>query len=453
MRIFAVVIILLLSVSCRKDSQKTSPPVPNIKTQVVLVSPDTVLLLKDNRTQLTYTFDPPDTLYTRLLWTSSNDNIATVDGYGQVAAVGEGFATITATSERDSKVRGTAVVNVLKEYDVYYGGDEFFWAHGKYNVLPGGRLNYFGVKGITISGDDVYVAGYTGTINSWWIPTYWKNENPVQLMPDIDGERSYVKSVTVIDTVVYAAGHRSFMPGCPDNCGSWQTRAYCWKSTPSGVTEIPLFDSLTTHSDANGITTNLNGDALIAGNMSFPGNSGVATVWKNQFSEVVKFPGSAITSAATAIGRIGNDIYVAGVQGCPYTNCTDDAVLWKNNNSNVIPLSKPGAGGFPTGMFIKDQDIYISGYEFNYKGLRVAKIWKVSGNTVSTFDVTNGQTDAAAFSLYVIDDNIFICGFEDDLQRNRVPKYWRVVGNRSVEVVPYIPIHNALSINAIAVKK
>jgi len=64
--------------------------------------------------QLSANIQPSDASNKTLTWTSSNERVLTVDANGKVTGVGEGSATITATSTDGSKVSATIVLNVTK---------------------------------------------------------------------------------------------------------------------------------------------------------------------------------------------------------------------------------------------------------------------------------------------------------------------------------------------------
>lgn len=53
-----------------------------------------ITLAPEDAKALTHTFEPSNTTETTLTWTSSDENVATVDKNGVVTAIGEGFATI-----------------------------------------------------------------------------------------------------------------------------------------------------------------------------------------------------------------------------------------------------------------------------------------------------------------------------------------------------------------------
>ena len=53
-------------------------------------------------------------------------------------------------------------------------------------------------------------------------------------------------------------------------------------------------------------------------------------------------------------------------------------------------------------------DVYVAGYEKNANGINVAKIWK---NGVAQ-NLSNGTTDASAFSVFVFGNDVYACGYE-----------------------------------------
>nr|MCR5100380.1 Ig-like domain-containing protein [Butyrivibrio sp.] len=83
--------------------------VEKIAVSSVTISPSTASVLQNETTSLTATVAPSDATYPEVTWTSSDQAIATVDSSGNVSAVGQGTATITATADG---VSGTATVTV-----------------------------------------------------------------------------------------------------------------------------------------------------------------------------------------------------------------------------------------------------------------------------------------------------------------------------------------------------
>ena len=68
------------------------------------------------KTKLTATVMPNDVMDKTVTWTSDDKNVATVDEFGMVTAVGIGETSVTATTNSGNK-RGTCIVSVYKPYD------------------------------------------------------------------------------------------------------------------------------------------------------------------------------------------------------------------------------------------------------------------------------------------------------------------------------------------------
>lgn len=74
----------------------------------------TSLTLKyGNSTTITPTISPSNATYKTVKWTSSDNDVVTVDSKGKIKAVGVGYAVITATTTQGSK-KATCQVNVVK---------------------------------------------------------------------------------------------------------------------------------------------------------------------------------------------------------------------------------------------------------------------------------------------------------------------------------------------------
>ena len=87
-------------------------------TITVKISPEKLTLTAENKTltkigdtlQITAKVEP-DNAYDKLIWKSSDENVATVDADGKVTAVGNGEVTITATTE-DGKLNESVTITV-----------------------------------------------------------------------------------------------------------------------------------------------------------------------------------------------------------------------------------------------------------------------------------------------------------------------------------------------------
>ena len=82
--------------------------------KAISVEPDTLELVLGDTGSLTVTFEPENVSYKKVIWSSSDEAVATVDANGNITAVGDGIATITATSAADSSKKDTCIVTVIE---------------------------------------------------------------------------------------------------------------------------------------------------------------------------------------------------------------------------------------------------------------------------------------------------------------------------------------------------
>ena len=80
----------------------------------VTVTPATLTLVEGGKASLSATVLPANATNKEVGWSSSDDSIATVDASGQVTAVKEGSATITATTVDGNKT-ATCAVTIVSE--------------------------------------------------------------------------------------------------------------------------------------------------------------------------------------------------------------------------------------------------------------------------------------------------------------------------------------------------
>ena len=82
-------------------------------TGITLDKPEINGLLKGKTETITATIAPEESTDT-VVWTSSDENIAKVDGSGKVTAVAKGTAVITASASSDESVKAECTVNVIE---------------------------------------------------------------------------------------------------------------------------------------------------------------------------------------------------------------------------------------------------------------------------------------------------------------------------------------------------
>ena len=94
-----------------------------IRMKDVVVSPSTVSMTVWDTKKLTATPTPSSVTQDSLVWSTSNPNVVKVDDYGNLTAVGEGFAYVTVTSIYEGSASYTVPVTVRPI--VSLGQDEF----------------------------------------------------------------------------------------------------------------------------------------------------------------------------------------------------------------------------------------------------------------------------------------------------------------------------------------
>ncbi len=90
-----------------------------VYVESVTVTPDRLELYAGEQGDLEAVVLPENATVGSVMWSSSNESVATVDAAGKVTAVGAGECTVTATSTDDSSKKGNCEVKVLeKEFSI-----------------------------------------------------------------------------------------------------------------------------------------------------------------------------------------------------------------------------------------------------------------------------------------------------------------------------------------------
>lgn len=280
-------------------------------------------------------------------------------------------------------------------------GRSAYWKNGVLNAMTtSGTFNYALGSSITVSNNNVYVAGYelrpgTGFYDS----KIWKNGIGTAL--GIPGLSSFANAVSVVNDDVYAVGTEN-------NSGSLYA-AKLWKN---GV--ATTLSSAGTTSNASSIFVENNN--VYVGGYEESGVNRQGIIWKNGtptrlFGFCFPSGTGSCTYDWTTINDIyveGNDVYAVGTS-IAGTGVYDN-ILWKNGIATQINM-------VPYSIFVKNNDIYIAGTLGN-----IACIWK---NGVVT-PLTNGVNQAYATSVYVLDNNVYVAGSERvPGSSNTIAKYWK----------------------------
>jgi len=202
---------------------------------------------------------------------------------------------------------------------------------------------------ITVSNNDVYIAGDVSNTGAEWKPYYWKNGVTTALQ--LHGELHVsARAICVSGSDVYVSGYTS-----TSQSYSYQYATY-WKN---GVENVLTPTSLGSFDTAEGIAV-VNNNVYLAGNSDYVGNS-VAMYWKNGIPDSLNNTPN-VESYASAIFVKGNYIYLAGsAQNIGNKSDTiNNLIYWKSSIGNVPPsIIKPGITPphDTKGMFVDGDDV------------------------------------------------------------------------------------------------
>lgn len=79
----------------------------------IILSKSNVNLLVGEKAKIDATVNPTTAINKKINWSSSNDKVAKVDQNGNITAVGEGIATITAIADGNDKISSSLKVTVI----------------------------------------------------------------------------------------------------------------------------------------------------------------------------------------------------------------------------------------------------------------------------------------------------------------------------------------------------
>jgi hypothetical protein len=382
---------------------------------------------------LTATVLPEDATEGSVVWSSSDEAVATVNASGVVTAVAEGVAEITATAGRAT---GKATITVaidtpepepnLKSGKVYAVGTDLdssnrrfatLWMDDQTIRLSKNQGSY--AKSVYVDeSDNVYAVGWD-VVGGAFLPALWVNGEEGQLLESGGYGEAY--SVFVSDGDVYVAG-------CYDATGSGLAlRAAFWKngvrqdiSTTDGYAtsvyaqgtdvyvaywrqnSLDEYQACLWHNDTETVlsmaeseafaVTVHNGDVYVAGRKHVEDILWCAVLWKNGVEQLL----SDEFSYARSIYVDGDDIYVCGLNGSGSYNSASKAMYWKNGE--IHNLTDGTASADANAVFVRDGDVYVGGYdtpELNSYDMHYAKIWK---NDVTT-QISDSQSEV--HGLYV----------------------------------------------------
>lgn len=153
-------------------------------------------------------------------------------------------------------------------------------------------------------------------------------------------------------------------------------------------------------------------DIYIAGvSYSHDHQHSIATLWKNGVPTLLG--DSTMNSGAISVIVKGTDVYVAG-----YTTSGYFAIptYWKNGVVKTF-----GYNASVSGMYVQNNDVYLSGSTVSPHGFGYASYWK-NGNLTN---ITDGASESEAYGITINGSDIYVCGFTPDANDFEQAAYWK----------------------------
>jgi sulfur transfer complex TusBCD TusB component (DsrH family) len=230
-------------------------------------------------------------------------------------------------------------------YDVYLSGNDIYvagytrnaadknvaviWKNGFMQRLSDGSLNASAAS-VYVSGSDIYVAG--GENGK---PVMWKN-GVMQILPA--DRKAYVSSVYVSGSDVYAAGTEQNAIG--------DDIAVLWKNGNQQRLSNENY-----HASAQSVYVS-GSDVYVAGYEENARGKKMATLWKNGVAQ--RLSDQTRNAYAVSVFVSGGDVYVAG-------SSDTDALLWKNGMEYRLPRHDSYRKAAAKAVYVSNGDIYVSG--------------------------------------------------------------------------------------------
>jgi len=288
-----------------------------------------------------------------------------------------------------------------------------YWKNGAITVL-GDTTAMTIVKGIAVSGSDVYVAATEYTFNGGEYAVVWKNGVATRLSPD--AAEAEVTSIAVQGSDVYVGGytHKIVLQTAEET--QYDSSPVYWKNgVESQLTNAASINAITiSGSDIYFAGSSVAGGKFTGNGM---GNGSVAAYWKNGNSPVtLDYPSiylPAYSSSASAIAVSGSTVYTAG------TTMNYQPEMWKNNTPFILASSVEASSA--QSVAVSGEDVYIAGVSGNFN---VATVWKNNLPLTLTTAPGTTMTNSEATAVALERGNIYVSGSIKNAAGNEYGAYY-----------------------------
>ena len=342
------------------------------------------------------------------VWSSDNDEVATVDQQGLVTAIQSGTANITVTVDNAS---ASCAVTVLPS--VYVAGYQSngnvriatIWKNGVPQVLSLGNSDSE-ARSVFVDGTDVYVAGWE-RVNGITKAQLWVNGTATN--PDQGQNTSRAFCVFKHGNDIYLAG--GHFPGNFQVARLWVNgNGIDYSDGSSHVSLTSVF---------------VDGQDIYASGMRLIGNTEAASIRVNEVR--TDLTDGTENADAWSIFADGNDLYVASQETI---NNAEHARLWTNG----VPTSLQSQTGGAKSVVKANGNVYVAGFEW-VDGKMNATVW-INGvpNHLQGVDFRNW-----GYSVFVDGSDVYVAGNGID-QGISIPLVWK---NGSLMHLDYDENHDA----------
>jgi uncharacterized protein YjdB len=412
----------------------------------------------------TYTLEATSNLEnSKVEWSSSKSDAATVNSEGLVTGVSEGTAIITSESG-NSKAICTVVVSKktfdlelnlgslrLYPYPEYaqtlevltdVDGNEIIWESSDPSIAT---IDQEGNVTPLALGETTITAGFDEFFVDCLVEVV---EGPVTLI-ELDQTAVIMKTFKTaqlsIDNIEYDSA------AMENEEYNLEESSPIWESSNPDIVSVDDEGNLTSYGVEGNVTISVTVDNLTVeatvtvtpAVIYVAGYDNVrAILWKNNEVTYITDGNENESEAEFVHVTDVDDIYTTGHVG---TSGSRSVKLW-DDNQEQYEFTDGTEDARGKGILMHNNEIYALGYEdvdTNGSVRRIAKIWK-SGTPESEYELTDGTKDANAYSFFVYSGVFYVGGYEKattSTNSDLIPKVWMRNDDINQEIV--LPHNNA----------
>lgn len=401
----------------------------------ITVTADAKTLFVGEMTQVSAAITPADADITDVTWTSSNENVALVDEYGVVTAVGRGQATIRATAKDGSGKRNSVNITVKQQPEsITLNMTELTLSAGsgkslKPTVLP----NTTSDKTVTYTSSDPKVASVSTN-------GYVKGIAPGTCVITCQSKNYPAVYAEAVVTVYQPVQNISFNEKSPKVAVGRSIQLSCTVK-PSNATN-PMVTFSTNKPDVvsvndDGVVTGLKRGECYVYATANDGSGKKATIRVT------------ITQPVTGLSieddeqNVGLNKYVTNVATLEPSNADNKTIHWTSQDERIATVTGDSlrprvtgrAWGSTTIIGVSDDGGYVVTYRVNVgskkDALRITNLWAENNNTkIVVYNASNLTIDRFYYTIYLYN------AFGDPLICNRDNRSFSFSGTYNYSLEP-----------------